>query len=700
MNGKKKFLAMAVLCAVASVGFVLPASAEETMQHDLDEVIVEADRDALPGGFINSQGSVGFLGKQSIIDAPFALVTINEKAIKTFSSPHNGIIDALSFDPSVRPDCGGTYTDFSIRGIYASGHNIYVNGIPGMLCQENIPFYWVDSASIISGPNLGVSGSTLNEAVGGTVNFQSKVATKQGNSNFKVGYRGGSSMEEAVDIGRRFGKDDRFGIRVTANNIHGETTISGENLKQQNLFINLDQQSKNSKTNLLLGYNHTDHQGGPGSFTFDNKTVTSMPSAPDSSKLYKPDWSYNEYDNWVAALNHEQKLSNHLSAFINAGYHREDWYGYIDGNPKIINNNGDFTISMTNYPLALTKKYIGIGLKGDFKIGSVKNDYVIGVDKNWMNYDLGNNPNWSWNNHTGNIYQNNFWPNPGIAHYDAPHSQDTQLAGWHIIDTMKALDDKLQVTLGLHGHEAKKTPANAETQKSDAISPTFAISYKFSPDVMVYANHTESFGMGAMVATNKNYANAGDVLDPSKTKQNEVGIKIKTGKFLNTFSAFQIRQANNVDVYEGGKKYLRTDGEQENKGFEWGFTGNVANKWDLVGGAMYLNAKDNKGDAVNGAAKWSGTLGAIYHPNQDLSLIGRVTYLGSATINSGTLDVPAYAKFDLGASYKTKINSTPVTIDAMCYNITGKDYWNARSGSSSLSLGAPRTFVLSATFDI
>jgi iron complex outermembrane receptor protein len=49
MNGKKKFLAMAVLCAVASVGFVLPASAEETMQHDLDEVIVEADRDALPG---------------------------------------------------------------------------------------------------------------------------------------------------------------------------------------------------------------------------------------------------------------------------------------------------------------------------------------------------------------------------------------------------------------------------------------------------------------------------------------------------------------------------------------------------------------------------------------------------------------------------------------------------------------------------
>lgn len=38
MDGKKKIWATAVLCAVASVGFVVPAGAEETMTHDLDEV--------------------------------------------------------------------------------------------------------------------------------------------------------------------------------------------------------------------------------------------------------------------------------------------------------------------------------------------------------------------------------------------------------------------------------------------------------------------------------------------------------------------------------------------------------------------------------------------------------------------------------------------------------------------------------------
>lgn len=36
------------------------------------------------------------------------------------------------------------------------------------------------------------------------------------------------------------------------------------------------------------------------------------------------------------------------------------------------------------------------------------------------------------------------------------------------------------------------------------------------------------------------------------------------------------------------------DGEQEQKGFEWAFTGQLAKKWDLIGGAMYLKARITK----------------------------------------------------------------------------------------------------------
>ncbi len=54
--------------------------------------------------------------------------------------------------------------------------------------------------------------------------------------------------------------------------------------------------------------------------------------------------------------------------------------------------------------------------------------------------------------------------------------------------------------------------------------------------------------------------------------------------------------------------------------------------------------------------------------------------------------------FDLGYKHKTKINSTPVTLTAMCYNVLGKDYWISRG--TSVALGAPRTMMLSAQFDI
>ena len=49
MMKKKKALIMSVLCAVASVGFVMGASAE-TMHGNLDEVVVEGRADVLPGG--------------------------------------------------------------------------------------------------------------------------------------------------------------------------------------------------------------------------------------------------------------------------------------------------------------------------------------------------------------------------------------------------------------------------------------------------------------------------------------------------------------------------------------------------------------------------------------------------------------------------------------------------------------------------
>ena len=50
MLRNKKALVMSVLCAIASVGFVMSASAENAVHGNLEEVVVEGRADVLPGG--------------------------------------------------------------------------------------------------------------------------------------------------------------------------------------------------------------------------------------------------------------------------------------------------------------------------------------------------------------------------------------------------------------------------------------------------------------------------------------------------------------------------------------------------------------------------------------------------------------------------------------------------------------------------
>lgn len=147
------------------------------------------------------------------------------------------------------------------------------------------------------------------------------------------------------------------------------------------------------------------------------------------------------------------------------------------------------------------------------------------------------------------------------------------------------------------------------------------------------------------------------------------------------------------------------DGEQEYKGIELSVNGRIAPKWNVMGGFLYLDAEQSKtqggvndGKAVNGSSKWSAVAALEYEADESFSVIGRMIYNGKSDMGNETMTVPSYVTYDLGVNYKTKINTVPVTLSAMCYNLTDKDYWDAHG--TGLLLSNPRTFMLSATFDI
>ena len=120
--------------------------------------------------------------------------------------------------------------EVSIRGFKVSDHSLYVNGIPGLLDQQKLTDVYIENANVISGPNIGVAATTSNQAVSGTIDFQSKRAQSTPNTDLKLAYRGGSSFQQVVDVGKRFGDNQRWGVRVMADNIDGETAVKGEKL--------------------------------------------------------------------------------------------------------------------------------------------------------------------------------------------------------------------------------------------------------------------------------------------------------------------------------------------------------------------------------------------------------------------------------------------------------------------------------------
>ena len=95
--------------------------------------------------------------------------------------------------------------------------------------------------------------------------------------------------------------------------------------------------------------------------------------------------------------------------------------------------------------------------------------------------------------------------------------------------------------------------------------------------------------------------------------------------------------------------------------------------------------------------------GLAYHPNEDMSIMGRLNYTGHGVItgdNRKELRVPSYTTFDLLFSYKSHMGRIPVTWNASCYNVFNKDHWVLQPGQGSkLMLNMPRTYVISASFD-
>lgn len=715
---KKQGLALAVLLSIMGSGAVY---AEETMRHELNEVVVEETRANLANGTMSTEQTVGILGAKDIIETPLHQVTYTEKALDTFSKPGRGLLDTLALDPAVRATNGSLDTSVYIRGLSTNGFRWNLNGVPGMTHQMQMPYNFAEEVSVIAGPSIGITGSSssMSTQSGGVVNMISKKAKAEPNATFGLSWSNDSYFTQEMDIGKRFGENKEYGVRIMAMNGNGGLAVDGTNDKKRGVYINLDHAGDHSTTNILAGYDYDSQDGRSNTINLDN-SITSLPKLPKNTNNLSPAWSNDKYENYTVVLNHKQKFDDHAEFFINGGYHKEDYTSWLQqwSSRKLLNLNGDYTGTYTQMPVFHTTRYIGTGIKGDFKLGDFENNYVFSVDKSWFKRSRDNNVSAA-NKYpvTGNIYTGASSPKPTIVWDPITKQYATQMSGWSLIDTIKTPNEKVELTVGLHSHSVENVHYDDKTEsgktiKSHATSPVLGLVYKFTDDVSIYADHTETFSEGSSIGAS--YANSNEILPPSKTKQNEIGVKYRNADVLHTFSAFDITQANAMEVpnpADPARPFYRLDGEKEYKGLEYSAVGKLSDKWNVIFGISYLDAKQSKtkggindGRRISALPEWSSDLALTYQPDSDTEIIGRINYTGKALLRNSssyaaTIEVPSATLFDLGIKHKTKIGSQPVTLGAMCYNVFDKTYWYA-SGENAIGVGSPRTFMVSASFDL
>ncbi|WP_176234278.1 TonB-dependent receptor plug domain-containing protein, partial [Burkholderia cepacia] len=130
---------------------------------------------------------------------------------------------------------------FIIRGFQLNGDDVSLNGLYGVTPRQLVATDAVERIDVLKGANAFLSGaSPTGSAVGGGVNIQLKRADDKPLTRVTLDGSTGGQVGEHIDIGRRFGSEGQFGIRVNQASSGGSTDIDDAHHRATTQALALD----------------------------------------------------------------------------------------------------------------------------------------------------------------------------------------------------------------------------------------------------------------------------------------------------------------------------------------------------------------------------------------------------------------------------------------------------------------------------
>lgn len=648
------------------------------------------------------------LGNRDFMDTPFNITSYTAKKIEDQQA--STVADVVSNDPSIRftGQTGGIVDSFFIRGFPIGEGNlgeIAFNGVYGVAPNYRVFTDYVERIEVIKGPTALLYGMAPNSSVGGTINIVPKRASDVDLTRITTDYATRTQLGGHLDVSRRFGENREFGVRFNGSYHNGDTPLDNQGREAHVGAAAFDY--RGNRFRASLDFIDQEEKFDAPTRPFLVATGIAVPSAPDGRRNVTQPWEWSKIHDKSLLARTEYDVTEAVTVFADAGGGRTQ-VDRLFGTPTILNSAGDTTSTPGHFKFDIERNVADAGLRARFDTAAIS--HTVTFQGSYYTDQLSRGST-SGTPVLSNIYApitrpEQFVPAPATV----PKLSDTELTGLALADTLSILQERLQLTVGVRQQGVRSnnfnTTTGAVTASYDqaALTPMVGLVIKPWNNIAFYANYIEGLSKGDIAPMTA--SNAGEVLSPYISKQQEAGVKIDFGMLATTISAFEITKPSGQ---LGADKIFRTDGEQRNRGLEFNVFGEVQPGIRVLGGVTLIDAELTK---TNIPAALGKTPIGVPHVQANLStewdtpfvpgltLVASTVYTGSQYIDAtNTQSIPAWTRLDLGARYSTRIDGRPVTLRALVQNVFDTNYWSGVSSFSGLSQGAPRTVLVSLTTD-
>lgn len=724
---------LALCCSLSFAAHGAPQQPPQTDQAlELGATSISAEAiipGALPpvyaGGQVARGGQLGVLGNQDIMDVPFSMASYTEQLIRDQQAETVG--DVLLNDSSVRQASGYANQSqlFVIRGLPLNGDDISFNGLYGILPRQIMSTDALERVEVFKGPNAFINGVTPSgSGIGGGVNLQPKRADDVPLRRFSTDISSEGRMGQHLDIGQRFGEDNRFGVRVNLSQREGDTATDNENQRSKLFAAGLDYRGDALRLSGDFVYKKERVNGGRNS-VFLGSAVTQVPDAPSAETNYAPRWSMTNIEDTLGMLRAEYDLNDNWTAYAAGGAkHTREMGRY--SSVTINDNLGNAQSSASTIAHEEDNSSAMAGLNGKFQTGPVSHRLNFGLAGIWTEarnayvFDSARTSTNIYNPVTGAEPRlNNPRNTPGTDFSDPTITAKSFIRSAAVSNTFGFIDDRLLVTLGLRrqqmvvqGYNYMSGSRTANYDES-ITTPVYGIVFKPWEHVSLYANRIEGLAKGPVSPVNalgRTVIGGGQAFAPARSKQIEAGVKVDMGTYGATLGVYRIEQpgAGYSQIIDATTARFVREGEQINKGVELNVFGEPLAGLRLLGGVTVMKTEltntqngANDGNRAIGVPSFQFNAGVDWDvPGlQGVTLNGRMLRTGGQYVDAANkLSLPTWNRFDVGARYTFKVDQRDVSLGLTVDNVANTKYWASAIGGY-MTQGDPRVAKLSASIE-